>query len=276
MTNNSDIKTVDGFGAEWDRFNQSNLDQAEYQQIFESYFAVFPWDILPAGARGFDLGCGSGRWAKKVAPKVGELLCCDASKVALEVAKRNLNEFDNCQFIEASVDDLPIEDNSMDFGYSLGVLHHIPNTQAGMNDCVSKLKPGAPFLVYLYYSFDNRKAWFRAAWKVSDRVRGFVSKMPNGAKHASAEVIAATVYFPLARSAKLFDMAGFEVSSFPLSIYRDKSFYTMRTDALDRFGTRLEQRFSRAEIAEMMENAGLTEIQFSDRMPFWCAVGIKK
>jgi hypothetical protein len=49
----------------------------------------------------------------------------------------------------------------------------------------------------------------------------------------------------------------------------------MRTDALDRFGTRLEQRFSRAEIERMMTNAGLSGINFSEREPFWVAVGRK-
>jgi len=50
----------------------------------------------------------------------------------------------------------------------------------------------------------------------------------------------------------------------------------MRTDALDRFGTRLEQRFTRAEITRMMRDAGLENIRFSDGFPYWCAVGFKK
>ena len=49
----------------------------------------------------------------------------------------------------------------MDFGYSLGVLHHLEDTQAGMAACVRKLKPGAPFLVYIYYALENRPIWFR-------------------------------------------------------------------------------------------------------------------
>ena len=49
----------------------------------------------------------------------------------------------------------------------------------------------------------------------------------------------------------------------------------MRTDALDRFGTRLEQRFSKIEIELMLTEAGFTNICFSDHMPFWCAVGTK-
>ena len=69
---------------------------------------------------------------------------------------------------------------------------------------------------------------------------------------------------------------GLNPASIPLSYYRNHTFYTMRTDSRDRFGTPLEQRFSRKEIEIMMEDAGLSEIRFSDRAPYWCAVGIKK
>jgi hypothetical protein len=50
----------------------------------------------------------------------------------------------------------------------------------------------------------------------------------------------------------------------------------MRTDALDRLGTRLEHRFNRAQIQEMMASAGLADVRFSDASPYWCAVGIKR
>jgi hypothetical protein len=50
----------------------------------------------------------------------------------------------------------------------------------------------------------------------------------------------------------------------------------MRTDALDRFGTRLERRFTADQIKDMMEKAGLNRIKFSDSAPYWCAVGYKK
>ena len=63
--------------------------------------------------------------------------------------------------------------------------------------------------------------------------------------------------------------------NFPLSSYRNVSFYTMRTDSLDRFGTRLEKRFSKEQIERMMIIAGFDSIQFSESEPFWCAVGFK-
>jgi hypothetical protein len=49
----------------------------------------------------------------------------------------------------------------------------------------------------------------------------------------------------------------------------------MRTDSRDRFGTPLEQRFSRAQIEVMMRDAGLQNITFSENAPYWCVVGTK-
>ena len=95
---NKDIKTVAGFGDEWERFDQSELDSEEHVLLFEKYSRVFPWHSLPeGGAQGFDMGCGSGRWAKLVAPRVRKLHCIDPSS-ALQVAQRNLSSFSNCEF----------------------------------------------------------------------------------------------------------------------------------------------------------------------------------
>mgnify|MGYP001241470108 FL=1 len=271
---NQDKNTVDGFGDEWSRFDQSDLPQAEQQLLFDEYFSVFPWKHISKESTGFDLGCGTGRWAKSVAPKVKKLICIDPSS-ALDIAKKNLSNFDNCVFDSATVDEMPMQDNSMDFGYSLGVLHHVPDTALGIKQCVKKLKIGAPLLLYLYYRFDNRPWWFRLIWFVTDLLRRIVSKMPYKLRYFSSQIISIIVYLPLARFALFLEKLNFNVSNFPLSSYKNLSFYTMRTDALDRFGTRLEQRFTRKEIKNMMQNAGLENIEFSNSKPFWVAVGYK-
>lgn len=276
MSNNIDHRTVAGFGEEWSHYDQGEQIDSELEGIFEQYFRIFPWSALPPDSQGFDLGCGSGRWARLVSPRVGHLHCIDASDRALEVAARNLRSVDNCSFHHASVDQIPLPDGSMDFGYSLGVLHHVPDTVAGLRCCVDKLKPGAPFLVYLYYALDTRPRWYRLLWRTSDLVRRGIAGLPAGAKLRTTQAIAAGVYWPLARLALVAEKAGVPVQNFPLSAYRSHSFYTMRTDALDRFGTRLEQRFTAPQIRAMMQQAGLEDIAFSTEEPFWCAVGYKR
>src|SRR5687767_7489992 len=115
---NADPETVAGFGEEWAEYDQTGATESELRAIWEGYFRVLPWNALPPDARGFDLGCGSGRWARFVAPRVGRLHCVDASAQALNVARRNLAGQPNCTFHHASVDAIPLPDGSMDFGYS--------------------------------------------------------------------------------------------------------------------------------------------------------------
>jgi SAM-dependent methyltransferase len=272
---NVDRRVVEAFGEEWETFDQSAVAQAELRRTFDEYFAVFPWTALSPSAVGFDLGCGSGRWAKCVAPRVGRLHCIDASAAALAVAKRNLEGVLNCEFHLASVDQIPLLDGSADFGYSLGVLHHVPNTAEGIRACVRKLAVGAPFLLYLYYRFDNRPRWYAALWRASDLARRAICRLPYPMRLAVTGLIATSVYWPLARIARVGELLGLRASRLPLYYYSRRSYYTMRTDALDRFGTRLEQRFSKPEIERMMRAAGLRDITFSDQPPFWCAVGFR-
>lgn len=266
---NIDQPTVEGFGHEWQSFDQSTLSGSDAQSMFWDYFSIFDFTDL---GEGFDLGCGSGRWAKLVAPRCRLLHCIDPSD-AIDVARKNLAAQPNISFHRASADDIPLKDASQDFGYSLGVLHHIPDTEAALAKAVAKLRPNGQFLLYIYYRFDNRPLWFRGLWVVSDFGRRLISRLPFAARKSVAGLIAAMIYWPLGRFAQLVQKAGSDPSSIPLNWYRNLSFYTMRTDALDRFGTKLEHRFTKAEIHAMMERSGLKSIRFSDHAPFWVAVG---
>ena len=272
---NIDPETVEGFGEEWAAFDQEALPSEDLRDQFDDYFHIFPFNRLPADAEGFDLGCGSGRWASEVAPQVGRLHCIDPSQKALDVARRKLDADSSAIFHLASVDSIPLADQSQDFGYCLGVLHHIPDTAQGLKDAVAKLKPGAPFLVYLYYALDNRPGWFRVVWRTTDFARRAISRQPFRLRRAISEIIAALVYWPVARGAAIAEKAGVSVRDWPLAWYRHGSFYRMRTDALDRFGTRLEHRFTRGQIEQMMRDAGLGGILFSERAPYWVAVGYR-
>jgi len=200
---NLDRTTVDDFGREWRRFDQRGVPSAELRRTFAEYFALFPWDRLPRDAAGFDAGCGSARWAALVAPRVGWLHCIDASAEALAVAQKSLAGLGNVSFHAAALEAMPLPDNSMDFGYSLGVLHHLPDPAAGLAACVGKLKCGAPMLLYIYYACDNRPAWFRLLWRASDVLRRVVSRAPFRVKSIVAELLAACAYWPLARGAQL-------------------------------------------------------------------------
>lgn len=269
-------KVIQDFGDEWNNFNQSSIKDYDLKKAFNQYFNIFPKSYLSKNVEGFDMGCGSGRWAKIVAPNVKRLNCLDPSPKALKVAKNNLKKDKNVFFYNKSVNEKSLKENSQDFGYCLGVLHHIQDTQKGIESCYKLLKKNSPFLIYLYYRFDNKPLWFRFIWKISDLIRKLISSLPFSLKKIVTYIIALTVYYPLSKFSKIFFKLGFNVNNFPLSDYKNKSFYFMTTDSLDRFGTKLEKRYTKQEIKQMLKNAGFKNIRFSNNTPYWVAIAWKK
>jgi SAM-dependent methyltransferase len=271
---NIEPHTVEGFGREWSTYDQSSVTDFELKEMFESYFRIFPLELLdPAKSVGADFGCGSGRWSKIIASRVQALHLIDASGEAVRVAKQNLSGVHNVEFL---IEDFSALNIDLDFAFSLGVLHHTPNVSRALSDICTTLKPGAPFLVYLYYALDNRPFTYRLIWKLTNIFRMIISRLPFVGRNLITTIIAALVYWPLARGASLLEKLHLLPNHFPLSFYRHRSFYVMRNDALDRFGTRLELRFSKNKIHELLETSGFEKISFSSKEPFWCAICYKK
>ena len=261
------------FGKEWSEYRQGSEHSAELNAWFVKYFEqidlnkINDWKVA-------DFGAGSGRWAFFLSDHVEHIVCLEPSN-AIEVAKRNLVNKSNVTFERSTIQNTSLADNTLDFGYSLGVLHHMVDTQEALKICVSKVKPGGKFLLYLYQDLSDRPLHYRALFGMVNMVRSVVCLLPFKAKKIVTSIIGLLIYYPLARLAKLLSRLGFSVNNLPLSSYKNSSLYTMQTDALDRFGTKLEKRYSKNEIQNLMRNAGLKNVVFNSSEPFWTALGTK-
>lgn len=244
---NIDKKVVKEFGEEWLKFNSFNDKQIK--EAAEEYFDIIDEKIVNKKTYVLDIGCGTGRWTKYLSAKAGFIEAVDPSN-AIFAAAELLREVENVRLTKASVDTLPFADETFDFAMSIGVLHHIPDTQQAMIDCVKKLKNGGYFYVYLYYNLDERGLLFKTLFKLTDLIRSVVSKFPGRLKKLMCDVLAVIIYMPLILWSRFLIFTGFSKLSkqMPLNAYCNKSFFIIRNDALDRFGTRLEQRFSKKKL----------------------------
>lgn len=269
---NIDQEVVASFGEEWSKFHQ--FSQADIDQLGDMYFDIITEEMVNKNTYGFDLGCGTGRWTKVLADRIGFMEAIDPSD-AIFAADELLKDDENIRLSRGSSDDIPFDDETFDFGMSIGVLHHIPDTAQAMRNCVEKVKKGGYFYTYLYYDFEDRGFLFKTIFGIVDGIRQVVSNLSPRLKKFICDIIAITIYMPLVLIARLFVKIGMQglAKKVPLYFYHDQSFYIIRNDALDRFGTALEQRFSKSEIISMMKNAGLAEIIVSENAPYWHAVG---
>ena len=271
---NIDKRVVDEFGDEWTKFYEHDDDPIK--KGGEEYFDILTDQMLNKQTYVLDAGCGTGRWTKYLASKAGFIEAVDPSQ-AIFAADKLLGNIHNVRLCQAAIETLPFDDETFDFVMSVGVLHHIPNTAKALNDCVTKVKSGGYFYVYLYYNLDRRGPFYKALFQISDLLRKIISRLPGKIKHVVCDIFAIIFYLPFILGGRFLNFVGLKnlAKRMPLSGYQSRSFFIIRNDTLDRFGTRLEQRFSKKQIIEMMENAGLTDIIVSDGIPYYHAVGKK-
>jgi ubiquinone/menaquinone biosynthesis C-methylase UbiE len=272
---NIDKKTVASFGEEWTKFDSFSAE--EIKTAGDQYFDIVSDQVLNKNTVVLDLGCGTGRWSKYIGDKAGFIEAVDPS-AAVFAAQHLTSDMTNVRITQASSDGIPFADESFDMMMSLGVLHHIPDTELALKSGVKKVKRDGYVLLYLYYALDNRSAIFRFIFYISAGIRFLVSSLPAALKKVVCDLIAIFVYMPFILLSKCIKgtIPGSRIyRRVPLSYYIDKSFNIIRNDALDRFGTPLEQRFSRQQIERMMRNSGLIDIIFSENMPYWHVIGRK-
>jgi SAM-dependent methyltransferase len=270
---NLDQGVIDSFGHEWATFDYGETETSEALDAqFMAYCAPIDLNQFnPKTSVAGDFGAGSGRWASRLIQYFSLVYALEPSDGASTVLKKKFSGEAKIVVLQETVGANSIPLASLDLAMSLGVLHHIPDTGLAIKDVSRRIKPGGVFLCYLYYSLENKPTFYKLIFKAVDGVRRVISVLPQRIKQLVTSVIAALIYWPLARFSKVLNKLGVNTSNIPLHHYADMPFVMLANDALDRFGTSLEQRFSKAEITEMLRAAGfdIATLKFSDSEPFW-------
>ncbi len=270
---NVDQEVINSFGHEWAAFDYADNENDEALNLqFAAYCSPIDLEeFSSATSVAADFGAGSGRWTSRLIPYFSSIFALEPSDGANRVLTRKFAGQHSIKVLKESVGVNSIPKGSLDLAMSLGVLHHIPDTRLAIKDIASKIKPGGSFLCYMYYKLENKPFHYKALFWCSNSIRWVVSRLPYSWRKLISKIIAGVVYLPLARFARNRGDRGRDISNLPLHHYAYMPFVMLQNDALDRFGTRLEKRFSKREITEMLEGSGfdISTLKFSEVEPFW-------
>ena len=141
------------------------LDAAESLNYFNWRNAQYPGyiELMPVneaqGLTVMDYGCGPGNDLVGFYEfsRPARLIGIDVSETVLAVAKRR-TELHGCDaelfHIRDTLNEIPVEDNSIDLVHSSGVLHHVSNLEVVVEEIKRVMKPDAKLQV-MVYNYDS-------------------------------------------------------------------------------------------------------------------------
>ena len=260
-------RTRRSFGYEWSHFSDW---EPSGTQNFAQYFGDVDLSRLRA-ALVLDAGCGMGRHARQMAAHARHLFAVDFSS-AIDAAARNTAGLSNVDCVQADLFRLPFADETFDYVYSLGVLHHVRDTPAAVRLLASKVKPGGRLRIYLYW---KRHGWQGALLRVVSAVRVVTTRLPLPLLRLLCAMLSVVLYGGVIQPYRLLRPMGFDgAGRLPLWVYVNYPFAVLYNDQFDRLSAPIEKRYDADDVRRLMESAGLTDLTVRPSFG-WVAEGVR-
>lgn len=199
-----------------------------------------------------DAGCGNGRFAEIVAPYCKHLICLDIGNHIFKTKER-LKKFNNVTFIQTNLETIPLLNNSVDFVFSIGVIHHTPNPQKTLAELTRILKPDCKISIWVY----PHQYWGNPIKRIiSKSLRKILLKkdLKDQTKFLKKYLV------PIGKFQLFLENKGLKYFLFPLfliNVPRHKDENEMLATTIDYYLPQFIYTYSDIQLKSMFENCGL-------------------
>lgn len=242
-------KYADSFSFEWNKFRTIQLDSYNNSLRSECQFKQnldMPIEKLNTKLI-LDVGCGPGRFMEILHKYHGEIIGIDLS-FAVDAAFRNMGLKKNIHLVQADIFRLPFRDNTFDFIYSMGVLHHTNNCKKAFKMLPSLLRAGGKITITLYSSYNPIYV------ASSQLLRTATTKLPKVFMYYLSH---SAIFLYWLYRIPLFG----DISRCILPISMDSDWRWRVLDTFDHYTPKYESHHTHQEVFQWFDEAGLKNIK---------------
>jgi SAM-dependent methyltransferase len=239
------------FGRQWNWFRTIQIDALNgSDQSARAFEAATGWDASDLRGRlVLDAGVGAGRYADVASALGAEVVGVDLT-AAVDAAYANVGRRKGVHLVQADIFALPFRVESFDLAYSIGVLHHTPDTRAAFERVAAMVRPGGELAVYLY-------ACYGPGHRGSDLLRHLTTRLPLPAMLAlSALAVPAYYAYRAPLLGKLLQLAA------PISLH--PSWRWRWLDTFDWYTPKYQWKLLYPEVFRWFRENGCLDIEVFD------------
>lgn len=261
-------RTQASFGYEWSAFSDwRQSGETNFQQYFGD--VDLSWFV---GRTVLDAGCGMGRHARQIARYADRVVAMDFSR-AIEKAAANMEGLPNVLCVQGDITRPPVADEAFDLVYSIGVLHHIADTEGAARALLAKVKPEGRLRIYLYW---KRTGLSAVVLRFVDAMRAVTTRLPFPLLKACCWFLSVLLWvFIVLPYRRLSSWGMRRHQGWPLALYARYSFTILYNDQFDRFSAPIEQRWAEDDVRALMARLGLRDVHVTPAFG-WIAEGTKR
>lgn len=265
MRNDAD-KTISDFGEQWARYTSNDGYYASIELFADICGPILPLNEI-AGARVADIGSGTGRIVDMLLSAGARHVIAIEPSDAFDVLKANTaRHADKIEYIKGKGEALP-RNRNLDYVFSIGVLHHIPDPEPVVKSALNALRPGGRMLVWLY-GREGNEVYLRFA----KPLRAVTTRLPAPILAAVSHLLNAVlgIYIVLCRFLPL------PMRSYINSVLARFSWRKRFLVIYDQLNPKVAKYYSRAEARELLQKAGFHDVRLYHRHGYsWTVIGTR-
>ena len=271
---------ADSFGPQWRSFATSQIDTDQIRESNLRFDSEIGWsenDIK--GKSVVEYGSGAGRFVDIVSQRGAHLIIGLDATDAVDAAQSNLQDRKNVLFVQGDIFLSPIRNNSVDFGYSIGVLHHTPDPEDSFRKLLSTIKPLGNIAVSLYevsqYQRPNLNSlkvssmellWALNAWR-SEIFRTITSRVPSRIFLMYCKIVV-----PILHVINKIPVLRYFRYLLPSTCYRNLPVIWSMVDTHDTYVTKIVHQYTGRDVFQWFLHEGLTEIILRNSRAGWVSI----